>query len=158
MLRRDRVSVEGEKEPRLSEQFQIGPALLAGFIAGALLLVVPRGSPWSAFTFFAPVVMGRIVPDWFGLGLPTIWAIHLGLSLIYGLIISVIVMKLHQERAIFAGAVVGVVLYVLNLVVVSALWPNWQSSQFAVIFTHIVFGLICAAAYRGLLQRRVDAV
>jgi hypothetical protein len=156
MLRRDGVSEE-RIEPRLSETFQVGPALLAGFIAGAVLLVVPRGSPWSTFTFFAPMVMGRMVPDSFGLGLPTVWAIHLGLSLVYGLVISAVIMKLHQERAVLAGAIVGLVLSILNLLLVPVLWRNWQSSYFAVIFTHIVFGLICAGAYRGLLRRRVLA-
>src|SRR5207248_11689730 len=46
-------------EPEDKPGMQWGAALGAGLIAGVILLVVPRGSPWSSLTVFSPVIMGR---------------------------------------------------------------------------------------------------
>ncbi len=101
--------------------------------------------------------MGRVVPPQMQLSLPETWAIHLALGLVYGLIISAVVSRLRQERAIIAGAITGLVLYVINWAVVSGLWPLWQSQsgRFSVLFTHLVFGLVAAGAYRGLRRPEV---
>ena len=44
-------------EPEARGHVQWPAALGAGFIAGAILLIVPRGSPWSSVTFFSPVII-----------------------------------------------------------------------------------------------------
>ena len=154
MLRR-RVEAFTEREFEPADHFQIGPALAASLIAGAVLWLAPRGSPWSTFTFFAPIIMGRTATPFLDLSLPEVWGIHLGLSFLYGIIISLVVSRLHQGRAILVGAISGLVLYLVNWAIVRAVWPAWQNSEFAVLFTHVVFGLIAAAAYRGLLKRRI---
>jgi len=135
----------------------MGAALGAGFIAATILLFVPRASPWSAFTFFSPVVMGRKLPSTLDLPLGLVWLIHLGLGLLYGLLISRVVAGLGRRRAIATGALLGLVLYVVNLGVVSFCVPEFHGAELSVAFTHIVFGLLCAAAYRGLLRRRAMA-
>lgn len=126
----------------------------AGFLAGVVLLLAPRGSPWSTLTFFSPVVMGRILPLDMQMPIILTWLLHLGLSVIYGLIIARIVAHLTQGRAVATGGLIGLGLYLLNFGMVSALWPQARGSELTVIFTHVVFGLIAAGGYRGLLRRR----
>src|ERR1051325_2711667 len=133
---------------------QWGPALGAGLIAGAVLLVVPAGSPWSILTFSSCVIMGRIVPPETGLPLVGAWLIHLSISVLLGLVISRVVAGLRHWRATVAGALGGLLLYVLNLAMVAVAWPELRGHEFRVVFTHVFFGLIAAGAYRGLLRRR----
>lgn len=144
-------------EPEEKGHLQWGAALWAGFIAGAVLLFVPRGSPWSAVTFFSRVVMGRIVPFGVNLPLPAIWLIHLAIAEIYGLAIARLLVNVSQARAILGGGLIGLVLYLINLGVVTAVWPAWRGSEGVVLVTHVVFGLIAGGAYRGLLRRRMPA-
>jgi len=47
--------------------------------------------------------------------------------------------------------------YDLNLAVVAFIWHASPTNEVPVIFTHIVYALIAAGAYRGLLHRRVVA-
>jgi hypothetical protein len=151
--------IKGYEPPQLLEpedpsQFHVAPALGAGLIAGAILLVVPRGSPWSSLTFFSPAIMGRAVQ---GAPLLLVSTLHLAVSLVYGLIISRIVATLRRQRAFVTGALAGLVLYAVNFGVVSAFWPSSRGAEFSVVVTHVVFGLITAATYRGLLKRKREA-
>ncbi len=141
-------------EPEQPTAFHLGPALGAGFIAGTVLLVVPHGSPWESLTFFSPVIMGRTIPGPMDMPLIVVWLLHLAVSILYGLLISRVVATLRWRRAFFTGALAGLVLYVVNFGVVSVFWPWLRGAEFAVVVTHIVFGLIAAGAYRGLLKRR----
>ncbi len=142
-------------EPEAQGHIQWPAALGAGLIAGAILVVIPRGSPWSSVTFFSPVIMGRGLRGGIGeMPLVSVWPIHLAMSVLYGLVISRIVAVLTQSRAILTGGVIGVVLYLLNLLAVSLVWPQMRGNEVSVIFTHIVFGLLAAGAYRGLLKRK----
>lgn len=143
---------EESLEPELDDRIQWGAAFWAGLIPGIVLLIVPNGSPWSSLTFFSPVIMGRQVSD---PGLPTafVWALHLGLSLLYGLIIARAVSYLAGGRAIIGGGAIGLVLYGINCAVVTVFFPAWNGSETPVIFTHVAFGLIAAGVYRGLLRR-----
>lgn len=141
-------------EPALPGRMQWGPALGAGLTAGATLLLVPHGSPWASLSSFSPVIMGRAIPASAGMPLLVAWLLHLGLSVLYGLIISRMVANLKQPRAIVAGAATGLVLYLLNLAVVSVCCPDRRVHELPVMFTHLVFGIIAACAYRGLLRRK----
>jgi hypothetical protein len=143
-------------EPEEPKRFQWGPALEAGLIAGAILLFIPKGSPWGALTFFSSVIMGRTVSGAMEIPLLVVWCLHLALSLLYGLIISRLVATLRRRKAFVTGALAGLVLYVVNFGVVSALWPWLRGAEFSVMITHIVFGLITAGVYRGLLARKQD--
>ncbi len=141
-------------EPDGANRLQWGPALTSGLIAGAILLVVPRGSPWSGMTFFSPVVLGRSIADSSGLPLLLAWASHLLVSGFYGVVVSWAVSGLVQPQAMVVGGLTGLGLYLLNLAAVSAFFPQLHGNEIGVIFTHIVFGLIAAGAYRGLLRRK----
>src|ERR1041385_3605260 len=141
-------------EPENPQRLQWRPAFLCGLIAGGILLLVPRGSPWSALTFFSPVIMGRALPAGLQLPLLWVWLIHLAVSIVYGLIIARIIASLRQERAILTGGVIGLVLYVANFGIISTWWPQLRGNEVSVVFTHVVFGLLAAGGYRGLLRRK----
>jgi len=49
------------------------------------------------------------------------------------------------------------VLYFINLGVVTMWFPAMRGNEVSVFVTHVVFGLIAAGAYRGLLRRKVSA-
>jgi hypothetical protein len=141
-------------EPADKQRMQWGAALGAGFIAGLILVVVPRGSPWSSLTFFSPVIMGRGLSPFTGLPLVAIWLCHLAVSIVYGLIIAKIINNFRQFKAILTGGLVGLVLYLINFGIISTLWSDLRGNEVSVLFTHVVFGLLAAGAYRGLLSRR----
>jgi hypothetical protein len=145
-------------EPENNSHFQVMAALGAGIVAGIILLIVPRGSPWSSLTFFAPVIVGRVVPMNLGLAPGIVALIHMGLAIADGFIISLVVMHLTRIRAVLVGGLIGLVLYLINYGVVSAWFPGLQGNEVSVVFTHFVFGLISAGVYRGLLRRKVTAV
>ncbi|HLH55283.1 MAG TPA: hypothetical protein VKY92_16905, partial [Verrucomicrobiae bacterium] len=86
--------------------------------------------------------------------LPVVCLLHLGIAEVYSLIVSLFVNNVTQTRALLVGGVIGAVLYVCNLAVVRIAFPGWHGNEVAVLFTHIVFGLIVSGAYRGLLKRR----
>jgi len=140
-------------EPETQTRLQWGPAVGAGLIAGIILLLIPRGSPWSSMTFFSPIVMGRNVS---GTGLPVAaaWFLHIILSILYGLLISRCIAGLRQGRAVLTGGFFGLILYVINFGIVSTFWRELRGDEIPVVFTHVVFGLIAAGAYRGLLKRK----
>ncbi|HXT12404.1 MAG TPA: hypothetical protein VN873_12645 [Candidatus Angelobacter sp.] len=133
------------------------PAIAAALIAGVILLIVPHASPWEGLTTFNPAFMGRVPPPAWNLGIILIVLIHLALSVIYGFIISIAVLNIHELRAVFVGGVVGLILYLVNLGVVSLWFPALRGNEVSVIITHGVFGLIAAGLYRGLLRRRIPA-
>ena len=85
------------------------------------------------------------------------WLLHLVLSVLYGLVIARVVSGIRKGRAFFAGALTSLLLYLTNFAAVSAFWPRLRGDEIPVVFTHIVFGLIAAGAYRGLLKTRADA-
>lgn len=142
-------------ESPLTGRFQWMPALAAGLIPGVILLILPHASPWEGLTVFSPAIMGREVPASWGMNVSGIVVIHLALSVVYGLIISLTVMNVRQMRALLVGGVVGLVLYGVNLAVVWLWIPGLHSNEVSVALTHLVFGLVAAGAYRGLLRRPV---
>jgi hypothetical protein len=144
-------------EPEISNHLQWSAALGAGLIAGIILIVVPHGSPWSAVTFFVPAIVGRIIPDNWNTTLLGSVFIHLGVSLLYGIIISRVVVGIREMRAVLTGGALGLALYLINLALVSVVAPSLKGNEASVIFTHVVFGLIAGGAYRGLLHRRITS-
>jgi len=144
--------------PEEGGRFKPATAALAGFIAGLILLLAPQGSPWSGLSFFSPVIMGRALPTGMPVSILVIWTVHLFVSVLYGLIVSLAVSHLRQPRAMIVGALAGVILYCANVAFVSLVWPEWRGNELGVLFTHAVFGLVAASAYRGLLRRRTAVV
>lgn len=152
--------IKGFEQPHPSDpieesQWQRMPAMISGLIAGVVLLIVPHASPWEGLTSFTPALMGRVVPPMWELGVFVTVVLHLVIAIIYGVLISLVVSHIRQLVAVVAGGVAGVVLYFLNLGVVSLWFPAMRINEVSVFVTHLVFGLIAAGAYRGLLRRRI---
>lgn len=127
-------------------------ALESGLIAGAVLLLLPQGIPWSALNAFSGAAMGRSMgAAGFHIGSA---AIHMGLALVYGLLVGAAVRGIRSWRALPAGAAVGLGLYCLNVAVVSLATPQWTGQELPVAITHLLFGLFAAAAYAGFTQRK----
>ena len=144
-------------EPIDKSHWQGLPAIAAGLIAGVVLLVVPHASPWEGLTSFTPAIMGRLAPATWGLGMFMTIVLHLVLALVYGIIVSLVVMNIHQMTAVVTGGVAGLLLYSLNLGAVSMWFPAMRGNEVSVFVTHVVCGLIAAGVYRGLLQRGVSS-
>jgi hypothetical protein len=142
-------------EPIEESHWQGMPAIAAGLIAGVVLLIVPHASPWEGLTSFTPALMGRVVPQMWGLGIFMTVVLHLALGIIYGVLISFVVSHIRQMAAVVTGGVAGLVLYLINLGVVTVCFPAMRGNEVSVFVTHVVFGLIAAGAYRGLLRRKI---
>jgi len=144
-------------EPIAESHWQGMPAVAAGLIAGVVLLIVPHASPWEGLTSFTPALMGRVVPASWGLGIFMTVVLHLVLGIIYAVLISFVISHIRQMVAVLTGGVAGLVLYFINLGVVTMWFPAMRGNEVSVFVTHVVFGLIAAGAYRGLLRRKVSA-
>jgi hypothetical protein len=142
-------------EPAVPNEFQWRAAILAGLIAGLVLLIVPAGSPWSGMIFLAPVVLGRTIPAAAGVPAVLVWLIHLAVAILYGFVISAVAARFRKAKALLAGAVAGGILYLINLAIISALWPSLHGNEIGIAFSHVVFGAIAGGAYRGLLKRQI---
>lgn len=154
--------IQGFQQPRWVEPVKSGhlqwfPAIAAGFIAGVILLILPHASPWEGLSAFTPTIIGRSVPPSWGMAAFAIIVIHLGLSIVYGVIISLVVARRREPGATLLGGLFGLVLYCLNLGIVSVWFPALKGTEVSVIVTHLLFGLVGAGAYRGLLRRKVPA-
>jgi len=81
--------------------------------------------------------------------LPVVWLVDLAIAIVYGLVIAFGVVRFRKGWGILVGGLIGCVLYLLNFVVISGLFPAWRGNEPSVLFTHIVFGLLAAGGYRG---------
>lgn len=149
-------------------------AVWAGIISGAVfvmleMLMVPMfldGSPWGPPRMIAAIVLGRDVlpmpegpPPTFDAGvLMAAMVVHFALSVAYAVALALAISRMSTGAAIGAGAVFGLVLYLINFYVLTAVFPwfamarNWVS-----IVVHVLFGVIAAAAYKALEKRSARA-
>jgi hypothetical protein len=148
-------------------------ALWAGLIAGAIFMMmemvlvatVGGGSAWGPPRMIAAILMGQEVlppPATFDLGIfATAMAIHFALSVIYALVLAWIVSRWHLSTglALAAGAVFGVVIYLVNFYpVASALFPWFAMARnWITILSHVVFGISAAWVYVEMAGRRGHA-
>lgn len=133
-------------------------ALQAGLIVGAIMFLLTRGIPWVGSGAINPAVMGREVAPgesatpmfFFG-----VMSLHFIVAALYGLIIAPIVHGFKPWAAGAVGAVVGLVLYFISYAIagmmmeVPASQREWPS-----LVIHVIFGIICAETYKGMVRRR----
>ena len=142
-------------------------AIWSGIIAGAVfmmleMVMVPLfigGSPWGPPRMIAAIGMGKGVlppPDTFAL-VPMIvaMAIHFMLAIVLAVVLALFVNRVGLGMAVLAGAVFGLVVYLINFYGLTAFFPwfemarNWIS-----IFAHMMFGAVAALAYKWLQNRK----
>lgn len=150
----------GRNHGGLARAVKWSRALQAGLIVGAIMFLLTRGIPWVGSGAINPAVMGReIAPGqeatpmfFFG-----VMSIHFLVAAAYGLLIAPIVHSFRPFLAGAVGAVVGLVLYFISYAIAGmiidtpATQREWQS-----IAIHIIFGIVCAETYKGMVRRRRD--
>lgn len=146
-------------------------AAVSGFLAGAVLMVLEavwtlllgNGDPWATARMVSALVTGpQVLGDGgFSLGLVVLaLAIHYALGVVFGLLLAAGMALLHLDgspgRMEFAGALFGLLLYLLNFHGMSYAFP-WLAGMrgWSTLMAHLVFGISAALLYWKL--RRVPA-
>ena len=81
--------------------------------------------------------------------------LHLTLAIVYTVIIATIVKRFQAWRAVVAGGGAGLILYGVNLAIISLALPQFLGMEGRVAFTHFVFGLISAGLYKGMARPQI---
>jgi hypothetical protein len=141
-------------------------AAVAGFAAGAVLMVLdliwsavfdPHG-PWRISHMVAPILTGSPPPAGagyaFDVGVVAIALItHYVLGVVFGAVMAFLMAQLRldtsPDRAVAAGAVLGLLLYLLNFEVLAAGFFPWLAALrgWETIAAHGLFGIVAALLY-----------
>lgn len=136
-------------------------AFQAGLIVGAITFLLPRGIPWVGSGAIDPAIMGREVSPGNSpspLFFLAIIALHCLLSIAYALVIAPIVHGFRNWVAGLVGGVVGLVLYFINYAIAGMLMDmSGTQREWPSVALHIMFGIVFAEAYKGLVRRRSPA-
>ncbi len=135
-----------------------GRAVQAGLIVGAITLLLSRGIPWVGSGAIDPAIMGRDISPGKSPGplfFLSVMLLHFCVSILYALIIAPIVHGFRTWMAGAVGGVVGLVLYFINYAVSGMVMDlSGNPREWPSIVLHIIFGIICAEAYKGFVRRR----
>jgi hypothetical protein len=151
--------------PAMLSQTDWKAAAWSGLIAGIVFVIaemtlvwlVMGMSPWAPPQMMAAMLLGKdVLPPPAEFSMPVMaaaMAVHLPLSIIYGLILGWMVHRLQMGTALLAGAAFGLIaVYFVNFYFIApALFPwfvearNWIS-----IAAHVLFGMVAAGAYVAL--------
>jgi hypothetical protein len=149
-------------------------AAVSGFAAGAVLMVLdllwsaffnPEG-PWRTSHMIAPIFTGTGDPRTTGYGFSVAvvaisLATHYALGIIFGLVMAALLVQLKLDstpaRATVAGAVLGVLLYLVNFEVLVGFFPWLVALRGAdTLAAHVVFGITAALFYRRLKRTTTE--
>lgn len=128
-----------------------GKVFIAAAVAGGLFLLVPRALPWMS-SGVSSTIMGRsFVPSWeFEASQMLVGALHMLVALLYGAIIAPLVFKFNIRPALAIGVFAGGALYLVNMLLFNYVIGNPQTDELAPLATHLLFGAIFTAAYKGM--------
>lgn len=131
-------------------------AIIAGLIAGAVfmmleMIMVPvfiGGSPWAPPRMIAAIILGKHVLPMppqsakFDFGVMMVAMIlHFMMSIIYAIIIGWLCKDLSVGTSIFLGAVIGLIIYLINFYGFTVVFPWFAMARTWVsVFSHIMFG------------------
>lgn len=143
-------------------------AAVSGFAAGAVLMVLDllwsaifnAHGPWRTSHMIAPIFTGAdtLQTSGYAFSLSVVaisLATHYVLGVVFGLVLSALLvqMKLDATRghSLVAGAILGVLLYLVNFGVLAGFFP-WLSALRGAdtLAAHVVFGGLTALLYRRL--------
>ncbi len=140
------------------------PLVGAALVSGVVFLIIQLGlsaavkgqSIWAPVRMIGALVLGRGVlppPATFDFGVfLTAVVTHLILAFIYTTIGLLVV---RARRAPLIGALLGLVLYVINFHVLTAVFPWFAAARgWITVVSHIVFGVTAAWTYVELRRRR----
>lgn len=146
-----------------------GAAALAGLVGGIvfmmmemLLVWIAMGqSPWGPPRMIAAMVMGKgVLPPPATFSAPIMMvamAIHMMMSVVYGLVVGAIVHRMGKAAALATGALFGLVaVYLVNFHVVAPMMFPWftEAQNWVSVLSHIMFGVVTAFVYTGIRDRR----
>ncbi|MBP0593577.1 hypothetical protein J8I87_28570 [Paraburkholderia sp. LEh10] len=147
-------------------------AVVGGCVAGAVFLMielfaaaVAGQSLWAPLRMIAAIVMGHgalAQPATFAPGVMLVALVtHFVLSILFSVILAVIMAPFSLDSSVqmasLAGAVFGVLLYVINYYGMTQLFPSFADARSWVsLFIHILFGLVAAQTYVSLERRESD--
>lgn len=117
-------------------------------------------SPWAPIRMIGAILMGSSVvppPATFSLGVfVSALIVHFVLSLTYGLVLSIVIFRLEEWAGTLAGAVFGLLIYVINFYGFTALFPWFAEARGTTsILAHLFFGLVAAWSYKELVKHHV---
>lgn len=142
---------------------------LAGFGAGGIVMVLELAfaaatgaDPWRTPRLIAALVLGSPALQIGGYSLAVViaaLAVHYLLGTFFGLVLAAIVAPFRLDSSavmvIAAGAVFGVLLYLFNFYVITAVLPWFAEMRgWATVLGHVEFGVMAGLIYRMLERRR----
>ena len=148
-------------------------AAVAGLAAGAVLMVLdllwssiftPEG-PWRTAHMIAPIFLGTAAVGagyTFSVAVVSIALVtHYALGVLFGLVMGAVLAQLRLDRsagqAMSAGAIMGLVLYLVNFDLLVAFFPwlawlrGWDT-----VAAHAVFGVVAAYLYWRLKRTAAE--
>lgn len=150
-------------------------AAVAGFAAGAVLMVLDLvwssmfnvHGPWRTSYMIAPIFTGaqslKTAGFEFSVGVVAIaLATHYLLGVVFGLVMAAVMEQLRldssPERAWTEGAVLGLVLYLVNFYIAVGLFP-WLADLrgWDTLAAHVVFGMVASLLYLRLKRTSAEA-
>ncbi len=138
-------------------------AAVAGLAAGAVLMVlellwstlVSGDSPWAVSYMISAIVTGPATLQSTDFSLTVVavaLAAHYVLGVLFGLVLAAIIVPFRLDSTVgmvlLAGAVFGVVLYLLNFYGMTRFFPWFAELRGApTVMTHLIFGMTAALLY-----------
>jgi hypothetical protein len=144
-------------------------AAVAGFGAGGVVMLLELcwstliigTNPWGASRMVAAIAMGQEVlasNDYSTSVLVVALIVHYVIGIGLGLLLAAIVAPFHLDSSVgmvlLAGAVFGLLIYLLNFYVVVGAFPWFAEMRgWPTAIAHVIFGLIAAITYWKLERR-----
>jgi hypothetical protein len=157
--------------PHLASRPDWAAAVVAGFVGGAVLMVlemlwafsITGGSSWSTSHMIAGILMGPDVAGGSSFDVVVVAVAlftHYLLGILFGLILAAIIAPYHLDSgagmALVVGAVAGFVLYLINFHGMTAFFPWFAKMRGGeTMIAHMIFGMATAWAYLYLERRQV---
>lgn len=120
------------------------------------------GILWRDARLAAAIVLGSVAlqpPATFDAKLMLVATlVHFALSIAYAVALAAIIARLGTASSLIAGAIFGLMLYVINLYGFTAIFPWFAVARGGItLAAHVAFGLSASAAYCLLRPGRTDA-
>lgn len=156
------TTVRRPARPLIDWPSAVGSGALAGVVFLILeLVLVPLfglGTAWAPTRMIAAIALGSDIlqPPTFNPGIVLVaLVVHFALSIAYAMLLAGFVAQRSTGSATLVGVLFGIVLYIVNFFVLSALFPWFATARNLVqLVIHAVFGGVAGYAYRTLSERR----